>query len=294
MSPRSLTGLPEAALIDGRPGGEVSALERGLHYGDGLFETIACVGGAARLLPLHLKRLMHGCRRLALRAPDPAQLEAEIASLARGSERAVLKLIVTRGAAQARGYAASGEERGTRVLLRYAWPKPDERLASEGVRVRLGELRLGENPLLAGLKTLNRLEQVLACFEWSTPAIAESLLFSSSGDLISGTASNVFLVRAGALETPRLDRCGVAGVMREAVGLAARRAGIALTKGALTRADLDAAEEVFLTSALIGVRPVRELAGRALAVGPVTRRLQEELAPLLRGEAHHLRLDESA
>jgi 4-amino-4-deoxychorismate lyase len=277
--------VPEAALIDGRPGGEVSALERGLAYGDGLFETIAVVHGSARLLPLHLKRLMHGCRRLALRAPDPAQLEGEIASLARASERAVIKLIVTRGAAQARGYAASGEERGTRVMLRYPWAKEDERIASEGVRVRLGELRLGENPALAGLKTLNRLEQVLACFEWSTPAIAESLLFSSGGDLVSGTACNVFLVRGGALATPRLDRCGVAGVMREAVGLAARRAHIELSKCALTRSDLETAEEIFLTSALIGVRPVRELAGRTLAVGPVTRRLQEELAPLLRGEA---------
>jgi 4-amino-4-deoxychorismate lyase len=293
VSPRSPAGAPEAALIDGRPGGEVSALERGLHYGDGLFETIACVGGVPRLLPLHLKRLTHGCRRLALRAPDLAALEGEIASLARGGERAVLKLIVTRGTAQARGYAASGEERGTRLLLRYPWPKEDARLTSEGVRVRFGELRLGENPALAGLKTLNRLEQVLARFEWSTPAIAESLLFSSSGDLVSGTASNVFLVRAGALATPRLDRCGVAGVMREAVGLAARRARIALAKCALARADLETADEIFLTNALIGVRPVRELAGRTLAVGPVTRRLQEELAPLLRGEAR-LPLSESA
>ena len=284
MSARLAGGVPEAALIDGRPGGEVSALERGLHYGDGLFETIACVAGAPRLLPLHLKRLLHGCRRLALHPPRQAQLESEIATLARGSERAVLKLIVTRGTAHARGYAASGEERGTRILLRYPWPKEDERLTSDGVRVRLGELRLGENPALAGLKTLNRLEQVLARFEWSTPAIAESLLFSSGGDLISGTASNVFLVRGGELVTPRLDRCGVAGVMREAVSLAAQRAQLGLKKCSLGRADLEAAEEVFLTSALIGVRPVRELAGRALAVGPVTRRLQQALAPVLRGE----------
>jgi len=284
VSPRLAAGLPEAALIDGRPGGEVSALERGLHYGDGLFETIACVAGSPRLLPLHLKRLLHGCRRLALNPPDPAQLADEITALARGSERAVLKLIVTRGTAHARGYAASGEERGTRILLRYPWPKEDERLTNEGVRVRLAELRLGENPALAGLKTLNRLEQVLARFEWSTPAIAESLMFSSGGDLISGTASNVFLVRGGELATPRLDRCGVAGVMREAVALGAQRARITLKKCTLRAEDLAAAEEVFLTSALIGVRPVRELAGRALAVGPVTRRLQQELAPLLTGE----------
>lgn len=285
MSPRAPAGLPEAVLVDGRSGGEVSVIERGLHYGDGLFETLACVGGAPRLLALHLKRLLEGCQRLALRPPEAALLTAEIASLARGSERAVLKLLVTRGPAQARGYAANGEEPGTRILLRYPWPKEDERLSQEGVRVRLGELRLGENPALAGLKTLNRLEQVLARFEWSTPAIAESLLFSSGGDLVGGTAANVFLVRDGQLKTPRLDRCGVAGVMREAVTLAAQRAHIALEKRPLTRLDLDAAEEIFLTSALIGVRPVRELAGRTLPVGPVTRRLQQELGPLLRNEA---------
>ncbi|HEX4388050.1 MAG TPA: aminotransferase class IV, partial [Steroidobacteraceae bacterium] len=95
MSPRAAAGLPEAVLVDGRPGAEVSAIERGLHYGDGLFETIACVGGEPRLLALHLTRLLEGCRRLALRPPETAQLTAEIASLARGNERAVLKLLVT-------------------------------------------------------------------------------------------------------------------------------------------------------------------------------------------------------
>ena len=101
------------------------------------------------------------------------------------------------------------------MLLRY--PPGRSARRREGVRVRLGELRLGENPALAGLKHLNRLEQVLARLEWSDPGIAEALLFSSSGALVSGSMSNVFLVHGGRLATPRLDRCGVAGVMREVV-----------------------------------------------------------------------------
>ena len=260
-------------------------IERGLHYGDGLFETLACVGGAPRLLALHLKRLLEGCRRLALRPPEAAQLTAEIASLARGSERAVLKLLVTRGPAQARGYAANGEEPGTRILLRYPWPKEDERLSQEGVRVRLGELRLGENPALAGLKTSTASSRCWRASSGQRPRSPSRCCSPAAADLVGGTAANVFLVRDGQLQTPRLDRCGVAGVMREAVILAAQRAHIALEKRPLTRLDLDAAQELFLTSALIGVRPVRELAGRTLPVGPVTRRLQQELGPLLRNEA---------
>jgi 4-amino-4-deoxychorismate lyase len=108
-------------------------------------------------------------------------------------------------------------------------------------------------------------------------------MYSSSGALVSGTMSNVFIVRDARLYTPRLDRCGVAGIMRRAVLIAAREAGIATEERTLSRADLDGAQEVFLTSSLIGVRPVRELEERKLAVGPVTRRMQEALAARLRG-----------
>ena len=276
-------GLPDAAWVDGAPAGEVSALDRGLHYGDGLFETLACVNGRPRFVELHLKRLLSGCARLALPEPEPRALRRELEAAAAQRPSAVLKLIVTRGRAPARGYAISGQEQGTRVLLRYPWEGEDARAAGEGVRVRLGEMRLSENPRLAGLKHLNRLEQVLARYEWSDPQIAESLLCSVSGALVCGTASNLFVVHQGMLSTPPLDRCGVAGVMREVVGTLAARHHIEFDKRPLDPAGLNAAEEIFLTNALTGIRPVRELEGRVLRVGPVTRQLQELLAPLLSG-----------
>ena len=114
--------------------------------------------------------------------------------LAGESPRSIIKVLLTRGAALARGYAPSGAEPPTRVTLRYAWPEEDASLAHEGVRVRVARTRLGENPALAGIKHCNRLEQVLARAEWTDPTIAEALLYSSSGALISGTMSNVFLV----------------------------------------------------------------------------------------------------
>jgi 4-amino-4-deoxychorismate lyase len=274
---------PEA-LIDGQPGASVSVRERGLHYGDGLFETIACARGRPRLLARHLARLGRGCRCLQIPEPPALLLGAEIAQLAAGHDRSVVKLLLLRGQAQARGYAVSGRERPTRLLLRYPWPA-DPPLTAGGVQVRLARLRLGENPQLAGIKHCNRLEQVLARAEWTDPAIAEALLFSAGGALIGGTASNVFLVRGERLLTPALGRCGVEGVMRATVLELAQRAGIACEVAELGAEDLAAAQELFLTSALIGIRPVTRLEARPLAVGALTRALLGALAAELEGAA---------
>jgi 4-amino-4-deoxychorismate lyase len=269
--------------VDGQPADSVSVLERGLHYGDGLFETIAVLNGEARLLGRHLQRLATGCERLGLRA-EPAQIGAEVRAAAAEMPRAVIKVLLTRGRALARGYALSGAEIPTRIMLRYPWPAEDPAAAQAGARVRIATLRLGENPALAGVKHLNRLEQVLARREWSDPGIMDALMFSHSGDLISGTMTNVFIVRDATLFTPRLERCGVAGVMRATVLALAAAGGVPVRECALSAQDLAAAEELFLTNALIGIRPVRELEGAALPLGPLTRRLRAELARLL-GEA---------
>ena len=272
---------PDGIWVNGCAVAQVSALDRGLHYGDGLFETIACTSGRARLLDLHLERLGEGCRRLGIGLRDPGDMRRELVALAAQAPRAVIKLLVTRGGAVARGYAVSGAESATRIVLRYAWPAEDPQLAREGIRVRTATTRLGENPALAGLKHCNRLEQVLARREWTDPTIADSLMYSSAGALVSGTMTNVFIVRNSRLETPRLDRCGVAGVMRRTVLQAAGVAGIAAQECTLQAADLQTAEEVFLTNALIGIHPVREVDGAPRVAGPVTRGLQEHLARLL-------------
>lgn len=272
---------PEVVWINGEPGGSLSPLDRGLHYGDGLFETIACLGGRPRFLSLHLERLTRGCKRLGLTPPGNVELRRELTAIAALTDRAIVKLLLTRGPAAARGYGVSGSEKATRLALRYRWDADDPRLAEQGVRVRTAALRLAENPPLAGLKHLNRLEQVLARREWTDPQIAESLMFSSAGRLVSGVMSNVFLVEGGKLRTPQLDRCGVAGIMRQVVLREAAHLGIAAEEAALGSEDLTRARELFLTSALIGVRPVSAVDGRTCEVGAVTRELQRRLAPLL-------------
>jgi 4-amino-4-deoxychorismate lyase len=181
----------------------------------------------------------------------------------------------------ARGYAPSGKESATRVLLRYAWPQEDTTAWTDGVRIEVARMRLGENAALAGMKHLNRLEQVLARSEVPGTEAAEVLLFSSSGRLISGTMSNVFIARHGRLLTPRLDVCGVAGVMRRVVLREAAKSGLVVGEGVLSEGDLHSADEVFMTNARIGIWPVRAIGSRPLTAGPVTRRLQGLIEPLL-------------
>ena len=279
----------ELVRLDGQPAAVADAcvpvLERGLHYGEGLFETIACVGGQPRLLERHLRRLRLGCERLGLDPGDAAALGHEARELAAGTSRAVIKLLLTRGTAVARGYALTGAERTRRISLRYAWKPEDPARMEQGVRVRFARLRLGENPALAGIKHCNRLEQVLARREWSDPAIAEALMFSRSGALVSGTMSNVFLVRESKLLTPLIDQCGVAGIMRALVLEIATANGISAEECRLEAADVAAAGELFLTNALMGICPVCELEGVRRAPGPLTRAQQQKLATRLAAEA---------
>lgn len=276
-------GLPDEAWIDGIPGSAISALDRGLHYGDGLFETMACLGGRVRFLEMHLERLAAGCARLSLPMPDPAGLRAELAAACPAGD-AVLKLIVTRGAG-GRGYAPPGAAAPSRVLLRYGWTPDPPQWAGEGVVVGWSSVRLAEQPLLAGLKHLNRLEQVLARARLHDDAQAsagtaaqELLMATDDGAVICGTMSNVFIVHEQQLFTPRVDRAGVAGVLRAVIRREADRIGLRCAEERLEHARIEAADELFLTNARVGVWPVRQLGRQTFAVGSITRELQRRVA----------------
>jgi 4-amino-4-deoxychorismate lyase len=170
----------------------------------------------------------------------------------------VLKLIVTRGLG-ARGYRPSGRERCTRILAMSPLAERTAALDAAAVRVRICRTRLGANPRLAGLKTLNRLESVLARLEWSDPRVWEGLMLDDDSNLVCGTMSNVFLRRGSLLQTPLLDRCGVAGVMRRWVLGQARRLKLNIRECRIQLVDLADANEVFLTNAVVGVRSVADI-----------------------------------
>jgi 4-amino-4-deoxychorismate lyase len=256
-------------LINGQAGTTVSAHDRGLLYGDGLFETVRVVGGVAPLWARHMARLAQGCARLGLPVPETGLLASELQAVVGGMDAAVVRITVTRGEGT-RGYAPPALVQPTRVVAAFPMPPLDPRAASQGVRVRVCELRLAEQPRLAGLKHLNRLEQVLARAEWSDPEIAEGLLLDGAGRVICATMANVFAVFDGVLVTPALERCGVAGVARAEVLATQLRAQVR----DLRLDELLDAGEVFLTSSVRGILPVQAVGDKVLAPGPVTRALQ--------------------
>ncbi|MFN4284247.1 MAG: aminodeoxychorismate lyase [Alphaproteobacteria bacterium] len=259
-------------LIDGVPGDAIQIMDRGLAYGDGVFRTLAVSGGVPEFWPQHMAKLAADCARLAIPAPDAAALAADARALLAGADRAVLKFIVTRGVG-GRGYKPPDAPQPTRVALRAAYPAYGPELAERGVVMRLCETRLGQQPRLAGVKHLNRLEQVLARAEWSDPEIAEGLMLDADGRAIEGVMSNLFVVKGSEVVTPDLARCGVAGMTRELLLESARIADVTLE-------DVRAADELFLTNSLIGVWPVRRFDGRDYPVGPVTRRWAAALEKL--------------
>ena len=235
-----------------------------LRRAHGLFETLAVVNGRPRLLQQHLSRLFDGCSRLGMCAPIESQLVAEISAQAAMPGTGVVKVIVTQ-------VDAADHHRAQQIVR--AEPPRQRPLAwaAEGVAVITCRTRLAVQPELAGLKLLERSAQVLARREWLTDSIAEGFMLDSDGRLISGTMTNVYAVIDGAVCTPAVTRCGVAGVMRAALLEAWQASGQATVVRDIDPAELDAASEIFLSNALIGVWPVRGLDRRVFHVGPVAR-----------------------
>lgn len=257
-------------LIDGVSADQVPALDRGLAYGDGLFESIRFVGAVAPLWSRHMQRLSESCARLRIPAPDVAQLWREALQVTRNMPQAVVRITVTRGIGE-RGYALPAAPQPMRMVVAFAPPQVADTAYVQGVRMRVCDIRLAEQPLLAGMKHLNRLEQVLARAEWNDPAIAEGVLCDNHGRVISATMANLFAVVDDVLLTPALNRCGVAGVARAEVLAAYPQAQV----GELTLDALRGASEVFLSSSVRGILPVQSLDERAYAPGALTRQLEQ-------------------
>lgn len=259
--------------IDGRPAGsDTLAFDRALHYGDGLFETLAVREGKARFLDLHSARLAAGCVRLGIPCDAAATLREAATDL---DGDGTLKVIVTRGDALARGYGTSGTEKHR--VLRFWYPGAPPKAATKFDVVVLGQ-RWGENAALAGLKHLNRLEQVLSRRELAPTGADEGLVGSSTGELVSGTMGNVFLALDGRWLTPRVDRCGIAGVLRSVVLREARRLGIDVSESRIPVSRVSEVTAAFFTNVRLGVRPVTRLDGRPLqqddAVASLARRIE--------------------
>jgi 4-amino-4-deoxychorismate lyase len=262
MSVRVFVGADEV--------GAVQASDRGLAYGDGLFETMRACRGGVPWFARHWARLAAGAERLGLSLPEREQVDAVAADLLRDGGDGVLKLLVSRGAG-GRGYAPPPEPAQPAWLLaRHPLPAPARR---DGLHLRWCRTRLAVQPRLAGIKHCNRLEQVLARAEWRDAAWDEGLVLDSDGRVVSAISANLLVFREGRWRTPRVDRCGVAGVCR----------GWLLETGQAEEAEVpvehvETADALALCNAVRGILPVARLGDRAWPAHPAVRGLQRRLA----------------
>jgi len=263
-------------LVNGLPSEHVRVFDRGLAYGDGVFRTLLVREGNPLCWPRHYDKLYGDCAGLDIVCPPEAILAAEMAKLIADTPDCVLKVIVTRGESQ-RGYAIPEHMEPTRILMATPAPQYPASYLTDGVRLHLCSTRLGMQPLLAGIKHLNRLENVLARREWNNSEIAEGIMLDMNGNVIEGTMSNLFLLKGKTLHTPDLGRCGVAGVQRERIMYLAGRLGMTVRVGNLPLARIYDADEVMLCNSVIGVWQVRELAGKAWPAGKLAVRLRSLL-----------------
>lgn len=266
-------------LINGEQRSSISINDRGLQYGDGLFETMVVRNSEIVLWPEHWQRLKLGCKKLSISVPDQATLEKEIKLLCSKNNETqfVMKLIITRGEGQ-RGYRVTENQKITRILSTYTWPEYPSQYQTQGVAVRYCETTISENSQLAGVKHLNRLEQILARNEWATDDFQEGLMLNINGDVIDGTMSNVFMVKNNKIITPDVSLSGVAGVMRNKVIELAKHINVSVCVEKIDKLKIKTADELFLTNSLFGIWPVKSLENITFSqVGKITKQLQEEV-----------------
>ena len=266
-------------LVNGEYVDTVNINDRGLQYGDGVFETMAVHNGVIPLWESHWQRLNLGCEKLLITLPDKNTIENEIKLLSDKNDTPhyVIKLIITRGSGK-RGYGFSKDQTTTRILSLYDWPNYANHFQTDGVAVRYCESVLSENSKLSEIKHLNRLEQIMARNEWSDDEFQEGLMLTTKGHVVDGTMSNIFAVQDNMLFTPGLSLCGVAGVMRKTVINIAKDLGFPVYEKDFTKSELEMADELFLTNSLFGIWPVKQIfKTRFTKVGAVTKQLQKEI-----------------
>ncbi len=255
--------------------------DRGLQYGDGAFDTIAIRQGRPRLAGLHIERLRIGCERLGIDIPATEvlldMLDRAIASTA-CQGNGVAKFVVTRGSGR-RGYQYSVDATARIMLGIFESTVHSRECWTHGVEIRICNLRLGSQPGLAGIKSLNRLEQVLARNEWRRESIAEGLMLDTDCNIVCGTMSNLFLVSDSALLTPAITSAGVSGVMRQHIIAQSESDGLSVTVEPIPIRTLTECREIFLSNSQIGIWPVRRCATRSYtAPGPMTQHVMKLLA----------------
>jgi len=250
-----------ATFINGVLSDSLDISDRAIHYGDGLFETVLVRDKVPLLIDLHIIRLIEGCKRLGIKSPNSDRLLTNIHSVIQECNEDslfnVIKIIVTRGNSE-RGYYYDNETIKSNILISITSLPDSHDSITPPIKLFPCETRLGINPLLAGLKHLNRLEQVLARNEWDDSEYKEGLLLDLNNNVIEGTMSNLFIEKNNQLSTPELSSSGVNGIARQLIIDIAAKQNAKILIRKISMEDIKNADHLYFCNSVIGVWQVGE------------------------------------
>jgi len=243
-------------IVNGIEESKLSTSDRGFQYGDGLFETITFKNNQLQLWDEHMQRLNNSCERLSLKRVDESLWLEDIKKLDLVND-SVIKLSLSRGNS-VRGYLYDEASNVTRVTASFNVPSyPEDN--KMGITATICKTPVSMNSALAGMKHLNRLDNVLARNEWNDSAVAEGFMLDNQGHIIEGTMSNVFCVLGDELYSPLLEQCGITGVMRQQVINIAEKLNIPVNIVDISKANFLQMDAVFITNSLIAIWPVKKI-----------------------------------
>lgn len=243
----------DITIINNSNPNTIAMNDRAFQYGDGFFTTIKVVDGVAQLLDLHVTRLQQCINRLFFDNINLTEIEANIEQLAKSQQLAVIKVVVSRGQG-GRGYQIPDNQTPQVYLSCLPFPENYLTIKTTGIELDTLDTPLAINPLTAGLKTLNRLEQVLAKHELQQKGFREGLLLNCNGEVIETTVANILLLKDGELYSPSLNNSGIFGVY-----LAHLAKQHKITFKALSLADCYSADNLFCCNSLMGIVPITRL-----------------------------------
>lgn len=245
-------------IINGGINASLSPLDRGLAYGDGVFRTLKMANGLPQQWPAHYQKLVADCGAIGIVCPSAELLMSDLQQLFEINEIAVAKIIITRGDGE-RGYSPPAITAPMRLIIKTNMPEYPKTYYNEGVNLHVCETRLAHQPKLAGIKHLNRLENVLARMEWNDPEIHEGLMLDFQDSVIECTSANVFVRFGKTLMTPNLELCGISGITRQRIIEIAHTLNLKAKVETFDLETLLSADEVIICNSLYGAWQVRKL-----------------------------------
>ncbi|MCC2522526.1 aminodeoxychorismate lyase [Vibrio coralliilyticus] len=264
--------------VNGHTTDSISLSDRSFQYGDGCFTTMLVINGRIQHLDKHQERMQSCLNLLGITPPNWREVEDWLEKACIESTRSGLKLHISRGEG-GRGYSPTQVTLPNVTISAFNYPAHYEQWQADGICLGVCHKRLGVNPLLAGHKHNNRLEQILLKAEMDQQGFPDGIALDVSGHVIETTMANVYWVKQGVIYTPDLMNAGVAGVMRRVIVERLSSCEHTLSIGHYTFEELSDAEEVFISNSILGVAPVKSIGTQTFSIGTITKKIQEMVNP---------------